>query len=70
MNWKPGLLWCFLLTVGAAMAGCGAAADRATEGSTSAGSTSAADNPGAEQTAETTAAANFTLVTLDLPGMT
>ena len=59
MNWKPDFLWSLLLTVGVAAVGCssGSVAE-----STSADS---ATTPVAG-----TDAADVTLVTLDLPGMT
>lgn len=70
MNWKPDLMWCFLLTVGIAASGCssGSVAD-VTADAVDTPSPLAA-NEGDQQTSDTTDATNITLVTLDLPGMT
>lgn len=67
MNWKPDFLWCLLLTVGVIAAGCssGSVADST---STDLGSSPSATPDGAAS-AEA-GAADMTLVTLDLPGMT
>jgi len=57
MNWKPSLTRCFIMSFGLAMVGCGSATDSGNKVS----------SPVSQQSSE---AADVTLVTLDLPGMT
>jgi len=57
MNWKPSFAQCFVMSFGLALLGCGTAADSGNEVSSTAAQTSSD-------------AADGTLVTLDLPGMT
>jgi hypothetical protein len=69
MSRKPDFLWCFLLTVGVAAVGCSSDTMRG-----SVAENLSADNStspyAAKEGSPATDAADMTLVSLDLPGMT